>query len=109
MKIRYIFQILRLWWKWHKNWDDLCTQCGICCYCRKIWPNGEVTVYKEHCRFLDPMTNLCTVYEDRFKKCAECRKVNLWRALFNTTLPYSCPYVQTFRVWLKDGEEDEEY
>ncbi len=99
-----LIQIIRTWWKWRKNWDDICHQCGKCCCNRQVQSDGAVIVnLSDHCRYLDPKTRQCTVYKDRFKKCENCRKVNLWRALFNPTLPEDCGYVQTFRLWKKNG------
>ncbi len=95
-------RILRTWWKWHKNWDDLCTCCGKCCYQRHVADDGTVIIYYSRpCEHLDTQTHLCRIYPDRLKKCYHCRKVNLWVALFNPTLPNDCPYRTVFRLWEK--------
>ncbi len=92
--------IFKAWLKWHKNWDDLCNRCGKCCYARSLGKNGEIIInYDTPCDYLDTHTNLCTVYEERFYKCKECKKVGLFIVLFNPTLPKDCPYLQTFRLW----------
>ncbi len=97
-----IFRIIREWWKWHKNWDDLCTRCGNCCYQRHVTKDGEVLIdYFHPCENLDTETQLCRIYPDRLKKCSHCKKVTLWTALFNPTLPNDCPYATTFRMWQK--------
>ena len=82
-------------------WDDICTQCGACCY-RRDRIDGQLIVNKQApCRFLDTDDNLCTVYTTRFKKCAECHQVTLFHALFSRYLPDDCGYVQKFRFWQK--------
>ncbi len=95
-----MIRIFRLWLKWRKNWEDLCNCCGKCCYERSVGKDGEVIInYSVACEYLDKKTSLCRIYPDRLKKCSHCRKVNLWVALFNPTLPNDCPYALTFRVW----------
>ena len=80
-------------------WDDICTQCGACCY-RRDRVAGELVVKKDQpCRFLDTDHNLCTTYDTRFKECAECRQVTLVHALFSRYLPDDCGYVEKFRFW----------
>ena len=80
-------------------WDDICTQCGACCY-RRDRVAGELVVKKDQpCRFLDTEHNLCTTYDTRFKECAECRQVTLVHALFSRYLPDDCGYVEKFRFW----------
>lgn len=91
-------RIIKEWLRWRKDWDSLCTRCGKCCYTTSISPKGEVIIhYDDPCEYLDTDTNLCRVYEERFKKCNYCGKVTLYTALFDSTLPEDCPYVTTFR------------
>ena len=86
--------------KWWNHWDDLCDRCGLCCYERSLGSAGEVVVnYANPCKYLDEKTHLCSVYENRFRTYPCCGKVNLLKALFHPTLPPSCAYVKTFRVW----------
>ncbi len=94
------YHILREWIRWRDHWDDLCSRCGQCCYDRRVTREGEVIInYFSPCEYLDPETNLCTVYRERFNRCSHCGKVDLMTALFNPTLPSDCAYVQTFRFW----------
>ncbi len=95
-----IRQIWREWRKWRNNWDDLCKQCGKCCYRRSIGSGGEVIIhYSMPCENLNLETHQCTVFHERFRKCDHCGKVGLMTALFHPTLPDDCAYRQTFRVW----------
>ncbi|MBN1834216.1 MAG: YkgJ family cysteine cluster protein [Spirochaetales bacterium] len=50
------------------------------------------------CRFLDPDTHLCTVYQERFTMCRDCKKLTVFHALFSPYLPADCGYVQAFRL-----------
>ncbi|MCD8372216.1 MAG: hypothetical protein LUD27_02815 [Clostridia bacterium] len=82
----------------------MCNRCGKCCYSRDAGLKGEVIIYYNRpCENLDAKTHLCRVYQDRFKKCKHCGKVNLFTALYNPTLPEDCSYVQIFRY----GKETE--
>ncbi|MCC8141636.1 MAG: hypothetical protein LIO56_03760 [Lachnospiraceae bacterium] len=92
-----MIRIIREWLKWHKDWDDLCSQCGQCCHRRSVGQDGEVIIHADHCAFLDEETHLCSVYPERFQRCPYCRKVNLRVVLFNPTLPNDCSYRKTFR------------
>ena len=87
--------------KLHTWWVDICTQCGACCYQRDRVA-GELAVNKQApCRFLDTDSNSCTVYTSRFEKCAECRQMTPFHALFSRYLPDPCDYVEKFRFWRK--------
>ena len=93
-----IVNVIRQYRKWRGNWDELCDRCGLCCYTRTLTDAGDVVVdLSEPCLFLNEETHLCNVYDNRFHKYAHCGRVNLFRALFNPTLPPSCAYAKTFR------------
>ncbi|MCD7828717.1 MAG: hypothetical protein LUG85_09330 [Clostridiales bacterium] len=101
-----LFDIFKLWKMWRKDWDTLCNCCGKCCYVRDVQPDGSVFVdYDRPCEYLDTETNLCTVYDERFRKCDHCGKITIFTALFNPTLPKDCPYVRTFRLWEEKKEK----
>ena len=78
-------------------WEGLCHRCGLCCYEKEI-RGGRVYVRMDSpCRYLDPLTRLCTVYENRFHVCGECRKMRYVNARFSRWLPESCGYVRHYR------------
>ncbi len=94
-----LFHTIKVWFQWRKNWDDLCKQCGKCCYRRYFNKEKELVIdYSDPCEFLNPSTNRCQAYDSRFYMSRECKKVNLRRALFNRSLPPDCGYVEAFRV-----------
>ncbi|MCD7729178.1 MAG: hypothetical protein LUI60_04620 [Clostridia bacterium] len=102
------FRALKLWRKYHKDWESICNCCGKCCYSRSVGRDGSVIIYYNRpCENLDTKTHLCSVYQDRFKKCNHCGKVNLFTALYNPTLPKDCPYVQIFRYGKEIEVQDE--
>jgi uncharacterized cysteine cluster protein YcgN (CxxCxxCC family) len=80
------------------RWESLCTRCGQCCHVRRLTPSGLYVDTTAPCRFLDRSTRLCTVYPDRFRLCADCKKLTLAHALFSPYLPDTCGYVQKYRV-----------
>jgi uncharacterized cysteine cluster protein YcgN (CxxCxxCC family) len=85
------------------RWESICTMCGLCCY-EKEWRGGKiVTNYRAPCRFLDEASRLCTVYDRRFRECAECRKMTIFHALFAAYLPDQCGYVRRYRLPRRRG------
>lgn len=95
--MRNPFKILSIYAANKQNWEDLCQQCGMCCYERVFYPDGSVSVdITAPCEFLDEETRLCTVYESRHEVCSDCRKVDLRQALSRKTLPPTCAYRQLF-------------
>ena len=95
MRLAHIFTEYR---RWKGRWDELCGRCGLCCYPRSLSRSGEVAVdLSDPCEYYNEKTRLCRVYENRFRVCQDCQKVNLFRALFHRLLPPSCAYVRTFR------------
>ncbi len=53
--------------------------------------------FNDPCEYLDIESNLCFVYEKRFKLCADCRKMTIFKALFVDFLPDNCGYVDFLR------------
>lgn len=79
------------------RWESHCTRCGQCCYEKERRGRSVVTNYRRPCEHLDVSTGLCTVYEERFAACAQCRRMTLLHALFVKWLPSSCGYVRHYR------------
>jgi uncharacterized cysteine cluster protein YcgN (CxxCxxCC family) len=79
------------------GWEDICMQCGQCCFEREIDETGQDFIdYECPCEFLDVETRLCTVYEQRFELCDRCNKVTPAMALFTDLLPQNCEYRRRF-------------
>lgn len=71
--------------------EEVCKQCGRCCY-KKIMINGIAYFTDVPCKYLDVKTNLCTIYEKRYKVKDGCIP---WKDAFVIkALPQDCPYVQ---------------
>ncbi len=81
-----------------KKWEDMCKRCGLCCHEKIIYDDEIVFDLSSPCEHLNTETNLCSIYNDRFKKCGRCQKVNIFRAMFASYLPLSCAYV----MWAKE-------
>ena len=78
-------------------WDAICSRCGLCCY-QKRYRHGRLLIdLSSPCTFLDTETNRCTVYDDRFRACPDCKKVTLYHALFSSFMPKTCAYVKKYR------------
>lgn len=77
----------------NKNeWELLCDGCGKCCL-NKIEIRGKVCFTNARCRFLDPNTCLCQIYEHRFKKVSDCRDIDLDTVINEPEiLPKTCAY-----------------
>ncbi|QEN03588.1 hypothetical protein EW093_02370 [Thiospirochaeta perfilievii] len=83
-----------------KWWESLCCGCGLCCYEKEFSDEDIIFINMEKpCKFLDCNSNCCTVYNKRFNINPDCKKVNLYEALFNPYLPSSCGYVKSVRFW----------
>ena len=67
-----------------------CRKCGRCCR-EKVDIEGTVFYTDRVCRFWDPGTGLCTVYERRHEVCPECADIG--RAIEAGILPRDCPFV----------------
>jgi uncharacterized protein len=75
------------------NKEDICRKCGKCCH-KKTWKDGKIILLQTHCQHLDPETNLCTIYQDRFK-LYNCLTIE--QAIINKALPKDCPYVKDIK------------
>lgn len=82
-----------------REWDALCNRCGKCCYERTVHGRRLLVHYERPCRFLDTRSNLCTVYDERFTVCRQCRRVTIFHALFDPGMPPDCAYVKRYRFW----------
>jgi hypothetical protein len=70
--------------------ENLCRRCGRCCSA-KIIIQDEVVAIPVACRYLDPETRLCTVYERRFEVNPRCLTVE--EGIRMRVFPADCPYV----------------
>lgn len=75
-----------------EEWELLCDGCGKCCL-NKIERRGKICFTNARCRFLDPETCLCRIYEHRFAKVSDCRNIDLATVLKEPEiLPKTCAY-----------------
>ncbi len=76
--------------KRHEANEALCRRCGVCCH-HKVRFGDVVIITDVPCEFLDPATNACTVYPQRFVKQPLCATAEASVAI--GALPGDCPYV----------------
>ncbi len=76
------------------SWEDICTNCGLCCHEKAVDKNFLLIDTNAACSFYDSVNKRCKVYDKRFEKCSRCLKVTPWRACFASYLPSSCAYVR---------------
>lgn len=77
-----------------RKWEAICKRCGLCCHEKLLYDDKILYFVNCPCEYLDKKKRICSVYENRFKVCKECRKVNLFRAMFASYLPSCCAYVK---------------
>ena len=80
------------------RWEAHCRRCGLCCYEKEYRGRTVVTSFSRPCPHLDLSSRLCTVYENRFDVCAQCKKMTILHAMFVRWLPPTCGYVQHYRL-----------
>ena len=83
-------------------WEELCTRCGKCCT-EKVEVDGTIYISKKYCRFLDPETKLCTVYENRFEAEPGCMEVP--EGVKAGIFPADCPYIEGIKGYKPAVEE----
>lgn len=83
-------------------WEALCTRCGKCCT-EKVEIDGKLYMAKVACRFLDPATKLCSVYERRFDAEPGC--VEVAEGISLGVFPADCPYVKDIEGYQAPIEE----
>jgi hypothetical protein len=86
--------------------DEICRRCGRCCY-EKIEFEGEVYYTDVPCEKLDPVTRLCTVYENRHVARPGCTPLTP-RTIRQGILPADCPYVEGIENYPAPHSAEEE-
>lgn len=90
-----------------------CLRCGRCCNgalpIEGSWASGRWLILRHmRCRYLDPKTKLCTVYETRFVVAPWCLTIE--KAGAGGALWEKCPYSSMFPDGVRKVEApDEEY
>jgi uncharacterized cysteine cluster protein YcgN (CxxCxxCC family) len=75
------------------EWELLCDGCGKCCL-NKLEIKGKICFTNTYCRFLDPESCLCKIYENRLQKVNDCRDIDINAVREKPRwLPKTCAYV----------------
>lgn len=56
----------------NRTWENLCEQCGTCCFEKLEDDAGTIFFSAVPCRYLDVVTRQCKVYERRFEINPDC-------------------------------------
>ena len=76
-----------------EEWETLCDGCGICCmYKIEDEETGEINLTSVACRFLDPDTVTCQLYDSRFSAMPTCIKLTPSKVEHLEWLPDTCAY-----------------
>jgi len=76
-----------------EEWEALCDGCGICCmYKIEDEETGEINLTSVACRFLDPDTVTCQLYDSRFSAMPTCIKLTPSKVEHSEWLPDTCAY-----------------
>jgi len=76
-----------------EEWEALCDGCGICCmYKIEDEETGAIELTSVACRFLDPDTVTCQLYDSRFSAMPTCIKLTPLKVQNLTWLPDTCAY-----------------
>lgn len=58
-----------------EEWEALCSRCGLCCFEKIEDDSGTIFFTATPCRYLDPVSRSCKIYERRFQINPECVKL----------------------------------
>lgn len=76
-----------------EEWEALCDGCGQCClYKLEDEESGDLLLTNVVCRFLDPKTCRCQVYEERRSAVPTCVKLTPRNVTELTWIPPTCAY-----------------
>lgn len=76
-----------------EEWEALCDGCGICClYKIEDEDSGEVHLTNVACRFLDEVSCVCKLYDDRKNAMPTCIKLTPVNVANLDWLPDTCAY-----------------
>jgi uncharacterized protein len=76
------------------SWDDLCKQCGLCCFEKLEDDRGTIFYTQTPCRYLDVTTRRCKIFERRFEINPCCMKLTPELVATLRWLPNDCGYRQ---------------
>jgi len=76
-----------------EEWETLCDGCGQCClYKLEDEDSGDLYLTNVVCRFLDPQTCRCQVYDERRTAVPTCVKLTPQNVTTLTWIPPTCAY-----------------
>jgi len=85
------------------DWENICLQCGECCFEKWIDADGSVVTTRISCRYLDVVTRRCKVYAERLEVGEGCIQLTPEIVRSVNWLPASCAYRQRLLDEAGDG------
>ena len=58
-----------------QKWESTCSRCGLCCFEKIEDESGTIFFTATPCRYLDPVSRDCKIYERRFEINPDCVKL----------------------------------
>jgi hypothetical protein len=86
-----------------KQWEELCTRCGICCFEKIEDERGRIFFTQTPCRYLDIHTRECIIYDRRFTVNPECVKLTPELVPTLRWLHDDCGYVRNLKAEQSPG------
>ncbi|HIJ94861.1 MAG TPA: hypothetical protein HPP94_03805 [Desulfuromonadales bacterium] len=74
------------------GWDNLCQQCGRCCFEKIEDERGNIFYTQTACRYLDIISRQCKVFDRRFEINPSCVKLTAELVETLRWLPRDCGY-----------------
>lgn len=74
------------------DWENLCRQCGLCCFEKIEDERGNIFYTQTPCRYLDVISRECVIYKRRFAINPECIKLTPELVSTLRWLPSDCGY-----------------
>lgn len=75
-----------------ETWDQLCRQCGQCCFEKLEDGRGRIIYLRTACKYLDLETRKCRIFERRFEINPSCIKLTESLVPQLHWLPADCGY-----------------
>jgi uncharacterized cysteine cluster protein YcgN (CxxCxxCC family) len=93
-----------------QGWEELCHQCGDCCFEKLESDEGTIFFTQTPCRYLDISSRQCKIYDRRFAINPDCIKLTPELVRKLSWLHDGCGYIEAFglRHSPGGGSEDDE-
>lgn len=77
-----------------EEWESICRKCAKCCYEKVDLGGGQIVYTSEPCVYLDTVTGMCKIYENRHEIEPDCIKLTEEFVRQINWMPSDCAYVE---------------